>query len=76
MIKGIERVTQMLNFKPRGAERRLHGIRQDSPPEIVSVEDEPIQRFQGATLIGPVRPFPGDSWRYPWDMSGFMESVY
>jgi uncharacterized OsmC-like protein len=38
MIKGIERVTPMLNFKLRGVEVHLHAIRQDSPPKVVSVD--------------------------------------
>jgi uncharacterized OsmC-like protein len=42
MIKGIERVTPMLHFDLRGVEVRLHGIRQDSPPKIVSVDYELI----------------------------------
>jgi uncharacterized OsmC-like protein len=37
MIKGIERVTPMLKFNLRGVEVRLHGVRQDSPPLMVSI---------------------------------------
>ncbi len=37
MIKGIERVTPMLDYKLRGVELSLHGKRQDSPPKMVSV---------------------------------------
>lgn len=37
MIKGIERVAPMIHFKYRGAEVRLHGVRQDSPPFISSI---------------------------------------
>ena len=37
MIKGIERVTPMLNFDFRGVTVSLHGERQDSPPKMVSV---------------------------------------
>lgn len=37
MIKGIERVTPMLGFDLRGVEVALHGIRQDSPPKMVSI---------------------------------------
>ena len=40
MIKGIERVTPMLKFDLRGVEVHLHGIRQDSPPRMVSVDYE------------------------------------
>jgi uncharacterized OsmC-like protein len=40
MIKGIERAIPMLKFKLRGVELRLHGVRQDSPPKIVSVDYE------------------------------------
>ena len=40
MIKGIERVTPMLKFDLRGVEVRLHGVRQDAPPMMVSVDYE------------------------------------
>ena len=42
MIKGIERVTPALNFDLRGVEVRLHGVRQDAPPRMVSVDYELI----------------------------------
>ena len=42
MIKGIERVTPMLKFDLRGVEVMLHGIRQDSPPKMVTVDYELI----------------------------------
>lgn len=42
MIKGIERVTPMINFQLRGVDVRLHGVRQDAPPLIVSVDYEII----------------------------------
>jgi uncharacterized OsmC-like protein len=42
MIKGIERVTPMLKFEFRGVEVRLHGVRQDAPPMMVSVDYELI----------------------------------
>ena len=38
MIKGIERALPMLRFELRGVEVKLRGVRQDSPPRIVSVE--------------------------------------
>lgn len=37
MIKGIERVAPMLNFSYRSAEVKLHGLRQDNPPMMVSI---------------------------------------
>ena len=40
MIKSIERVTPMLKFDLRGVEVKLHGVRQDSPPQMVSVDYE------------------------------------
>lgn len=40
MLKGIERVTPMLGFALRGAEVRVHGERQDSPPRMTRVEYE------------------------------------
>ena len=42
MIKGIERVTPMLDFNLRGVELKLRGIRQDSPPRLVSIAYEII----------------------------------
>lgn len=42
MIKGIERVTPMLQFELRGVEVRLHGVRQDAPPKMISVDYELI----------------------------------
>lgn len=40
MIKGIERVTPILKFDLRGVEITLHGVRQDSPPKMVSIDYE------------------------------------
>lgn len=40
MIKGIERAMPMLKFQLRGVEVKLHGVRQDRPPKIVSIEYE------------------------------------
>jgi uncharacterized OsmC-like protein len=42
MIKGIERAIPMLKFELRGVEVKLHGIRQDSPPKMISIEYELI----------------------------------
>jgi uncharacterized OsmC-like protein len=42
MLKGIERVTPLLNFKLRGVEVRLHAVRQDSPPKLASIAYEII----------------------------------
>jgi len=42
MIKGIERVTPMLKFDLRGVEVKLQGVRQDSPPKMISVDYELI----------------------------------
>jgi uncharacterized OsmC-like protein len=53
MIKGVERVTPMLKFDLRGVEVRLHGVRQDAPPMMVSLgygltvdADEDDQRLE------------------------------
>lgn len=40
MLKGIERVTPLLGFQLDGAEVRLQGVRQDSPPKMLSVTYE------------------------------------
>ena len=37
MLKGIERVTPMIRFELRGVAVKLHGVRQDSPPKMVSI---------------------------------------
>lgn len=42
MIKGIERVAPMIHFQFRGVEVKLHGMRQDAPPMMVSVDYEII----------------------------------
>jgi uncharacterized OsmC-like protein len=42
MIKGIERVTPLLKFDLRGVEVYLHGVRQDSPPKMISIDYELI----------------------------------
>lgn len=42
MIKGIERVTPMLKFDLQGVEVKLHGVRQDSPPKMISIDYEII----------------------------------
>lgn len=53
MIKGIERVTPMLKFDLRGVEVKIHAVRQDSPPKMVSIDyaliidtDETDQRLE------------------------------
>jgi uncharacterized OsmC-like protein len=52
MIKGIERVTPILKFQLRGVEVRVHGVRQDVPPRLESIQyeiivdtDEPDRRL-------------------------------
>jgi uncharacterized OsmC-like protein len=42
MIKGIERMIPMLKFQLHGVEVKLHGVRQDSPPKMVSIDYELI----------------------------------
>jgi uncharacterized OsmC-like protein len=42
MIKGIERAIPMLKFDLRGVEVKLHGVRQDKPPKIISIDYEII----------------------------------
>ena len=38
MIKGIERVSPMLDFQLTGVRVELHAVRQDSPPKIISID--------------------------------------
>lgn len=40
MLKGIERVTPMLNFQINGAEIALEAIRQDAPPKLTLIRYE------------------------------------
>lgn len=42
MLKGIERVTPILDFQLRGVEVRIHGVRQDVPPRMESIDYEVI----------------------------------
>lgn len=42
MIKGIERVTPLLKFELKGVSVKLHGVRQDSPPKMISIDYELI----------------------------------
>lgn len=40
IIKGIERVVPILKFDLRGVEVKVHGVRQDSPPKLESINYE------------------------------------
>ncbi|MCT8330807.1 OsmC family protein [Albidovulum sediminis] len=42
MLKGIERVTPMLQFRIAGAEVRLDAVRQDAPPRLTLIRYEII----------------------------------
>jgi uncharacterized OsmC-like protein len=42
MIKGVDRVAPMINFRFTGVEIKLHGLRQDAPPMMVEVNYEII----------------------------------
>ncbi|HWL62280.1 MAG TPA: OsmC family protein [Steroidobacteraceae bacterium] len=42
MLKGIERVTPILNFQLRGVRVVIHGVRQDVPPRMESIAYEII----------------------------------
>ena len=53
MIKGIERVAPILDFSLRGVDVRGHGVRQDVPPKMESIDyeivvdtDEPERRLE------------------------------
>ena len=53
IIKGAERVLPVLGFALRGLEVRLHAVRQDSPPKLLSLDyvitvdtDEPDSRLE------------------------------
>lgn len=40
IIKGIERITPMINFSLRGVEVKVDGVRQDAPPGMESITYE------------------------------------
>ncbi|EEW24081.1 OsmC family protein [Rhodobacter ferrooxidans] len=40
ILKGTERVIPMLQFDLRGIAVNLHGVRQDSPPKMISIANE------------------------------------
>ncbi|NCO85130.1 MAG: OsmC family protein [Rhodobacterales bacterium] len=40
ILKGTERMIPMLTFDLRGIEVALHGVRQDSPPKMISISYE------------------------------------
>lgn len=42
MLKGMERVAPILKFEFSGVEVKLHGVRQDVPPKMESIEYEII----------------------------------
>lgn len=42
MIKSVERVAPILKFEYHGIEVKLHGVRQDVPPKMESIEYEII----------------------------------
>jgi uncharacterized OsmC-like protein len=42
MLKSIERAIPLLKFSLRGVSVRVHGVRQDSPPKILSVTYEVV----------------------------------
>jgi uncharacterized OsmC-like protein len=42
MLKSIERVMPIIKFELRGVEIKLHGVRQDSPPKMLSIDYEII----------------------------------
>jgi uncharacterized OsmC-like protein len=53
LIKGAERVLPVLDFKLRSLHVRLHAVRQDSPPKLLSIDyvitvdtDEPDHRLE------------------------------
>jgi len=42
IIKGIERIAPMLDFSLNGVEVHVHGVRQDAPPKMASIQYEVI----------------------------------
>ena len=53
MLKGVERAAPMLKFQFRSASVKLHAVRQDAPPRLISIDyeltidtDEPDRRLE------------------------------
>ena len=53
MLKGVERSAPMIRFEFRSASVKLHAVRQDAPPKLVSIDyelavdtDEPERRLE------------------------------
>jgi len=53
MLKGVERSAPMIRFQFRSASVKLHAVRQDAPPTLVSIDyelkvdtDEPERRLE------------------------------
>jgi uncharacterized OsmC-like protein len=53
MIKGVERSAPLLGFTFRSVDVRLHAVRQDAPPKLISIDyelivetDEPDRRLE------------------------------
>jgi uncharacterized OsmC-like protein len=53
MLKGVERAAPMLKFQFRSASVKLHAVRHDSPPRLISIDyeltidtDEPDRRLE------------------------------
>lgn len=53
MLKGVERAAPMLKFQFRSASVKLHAVRQDAPPRVISIDyeltidtDEPDRRLE------------------------------
>lgn len=42
VVKGIERVAPIINFRFRGVEVRVTGVRQDTPPKMARIDYEII----------------------------------
>jgi len=40
MLKGVERAAPMLRFEFRSASVKLHAVRQDAPPRLISIDYE------------------------------------
>lgn len=53
MLKGVKRAAPMLKFQFRSASVKLHAVRQDAPPRLISIDyeltidtDEPDRRLE------------------------------
>ena len=51
MLKSMQRIIPMIKFEMQGAEIKLHGVRQDSPPKIEEITVDTEESDQRLALL-------------------------